>query len=72
MIQKGEPAVHSPAQRAAKALPALVVAAGLALAADPPGRAASPGEANASQAKPARLIAYITTDDGSQATVYDK
>jgi quercetin dioxygenase-like cupin family protein len=35
--------MHSPAQRAAKALPAVVVAAGLALAADPPGRAA-PGE----------------------------
>jgi len=146
--------VHSPAQRAAKALPALVVAAGLALAADPPGRAASTGEgateklifseklpnvpgktltvvevdyrpggfsaphrhpasgfvfayvlsgtirsqvegepervysagqswteppnahhivsANASKAKPARLIAYIIADDGAQATVYDK
>src|SRR2546425_12098202 len=36
--------MHSPAQRAAKAPPALVVAAGLALAADPPGRAASTGE----------------------------
>ncbi len=36
--------MHCPAQRAVKALPALVVAAGLALAADPPGRAASTGE----------------------------
>jgi quercetin dioxygenase-like cupin family protein len=36
--------MHSPARRAAKALPVLVVAAGLALAADPPGRAARPGE----------------------------
>jgi quercetin dioxygenase-like cupin family protein len=36
--------MHSPARRAAKALPGLVVAAGLALAADPPGRAASTGE----------------------------
>ena len=36
--------MHSPARRSAKALPGLVVAAGLALAADPPGRAASTGE----------------------------
>src|SRR5262245_50922840 len=43
-LMKGEPAMHSPARRAAKALPGLVVAAGLALAADPPGRAASTGE----------------------------
>jgi len=28
--------------------------------------------ANASKTKPARLIAYIITDDGVQATVYDK
>jgi quercetin dioxygenase-like cupin family protein len=145
--------MHSPAQRAAKALPALVVAAALALAADPPGRAASTGEgaterqifsgklpnvpgktltvvgvdyrpggfsaphrhpasgfvfayvlsgtirsqvegepegvysagqswteppnahhvvsANASNAEPARLIAYVIADDGAQATVYD-
>src|SRR5262245_45708265 len=36
--------MHSPERRAATALPGLVVAAGLALAADPPGRAASMGE----------------------------
>ena len=36
--------MHSPARRAAKALAALVVAAGLVLAAAPPGRAASTGE----------------------------
>ena len=36
--------MHGPAQGTLKALPALVVAAGLALAADPPGRAASTGE----------------------------
>ena len=35
--------MHSPAHRAAKTLPAVVVAAGLALGADPPGGAA-PGE----------------------------
>src|SRR5262245_35880146 len=45
MIRKGEPAMHSsPARRAAKALTGLVVAAGLALAADAPGQAASTGE----------------------------
>src|SRR5262245_23566661 len=44
MITEGEPPMHPPARRAAKALPGLVVAAGLALAADPPGRAASTGE----------------------------
>jgi quercetin dioxygenase-like cupin family protein len=146
--------MHSPARRAAKALPGLVVAAGLALAADPPGRAASTGEGatekqifseklpnvpgktltvvevdyrpggfsaphrhpasgfvfayvlsgtirsqvegeplrvysagqswteppnahhlvsvNASKTKPARLIAYIIADDGTQPTVYEK
>ena len=144
----------SPARRAAKAVIGLVVAAGLALAADSPGQAASTGEgetvkqifsqklpnapgktltvvqvdyrpggfsaahrhpasgfvfayvlsgtirsqlegeplnvysagqtwteppnahhivsANASKTKPARLIAYIIADDGSEATVYDK
>ena len=36
--------MHSLAQRAAKALPVLVVAAGFALAADPAGRADSTGE----------------------------
>ena len=36
--------MHSPLRRAAKALAGLVVAAGLALAATPPGRAASIGE----------------------------
>ena len=36
--------MHSPTRRAAKALPGLVVAAGLALAADPPGSAPSTGE----------------------------
>jgi quercetin dioxygenase-like cupin family protein len=36
--------MHSSARRAAKALPVLLVAAGLALAADPPERAASTGE----------------------------
>ncbi len=36
--------MHSPARRAAKALAALVVAAGLVLAAAPPGRSASTGE----------------------------
>ena len=36
--------MHSPARRAAKALAGLVVVAGLALAAAPPGRAASTGE----------------------------
>src|SRR4029453_1467686 len=36
--------MHSPARRAAKALAGLVVAAGLALAAAPPGRSASTGE----------------------------
>src|SRR5262245_31538520 len=36
--------MHSPARRAAKAVPGLVVAAGLALAADPPGRTPSIGE----------------------------
>src|SRR5499425_3088154 len=36
--------MHSPARRAAKALAGLVVAAGLVLAAVPPGRAASAGE----------------------------
>ena len=36
--------MHSPARRAAKALTGLVVAAGLALAAASPGRAASTGE----------------------------
>jgi len=45
MITEGEPAMHSsPARRAAKALTGLVVAAGLALAADSPGQAASTGE----------------------------
>src|SRR5262249_52536208 len=45
MITEGGPAMHSfPARRAAKALTGLVVAAGLALAADPPGQAASTGE----------------------------
>src|SRR5262245_14499395 len=44
MITEGEPAMRSPARRAAKALPGLVVAAGLALAATPAGRAASTGE----------------------------
>src|SRR5262245_40742047 len=45
MITEGEPAMHSsPAQRAAKPLTGLVVAAGLAPAADPPGQAASTGE----------------------------
>src|SRR5262249_42457956 len=48
MITEGEPAMHSfPARRAAKALTGLVVAAGLALAADPPGQAASTGEGGA-------------------------
>ena len=36
--------MHSPARRAAKALAGLVVAAGLVLAAAPPGRATSTGE----------------------------
>ena len=36
--------MHSPARHTAKALASLVVAAGLALAADPAGRAASTGE----------------------------
>jgi len=36
--------MHSPARRAAKALAGLVVAAGLVLAAAPPGRSASTGE----------------------------
>ena len=36
--------MHSPARRAAKAMPALVVAVGLALAADPPSRAVSTSE----------------------------
>src|SRR5262245_48764548 len=51
MITEGEPAMHSfPARRAAKALTGLVVAAGLALVADPPGprdtarKAAATGE----------------------------
>jgi quercetin dioxygenase-like cupin family protein len=44
MITEGEPAMHSPLRRAAKALAGLVVAAGFALAAAPPGRAASIGE----------------------------
>ena len=41
--------MHSPARRAAKALPGLVVAAGLALAAGPPGRAPSTGEGTEKQ-----------------------
>jgi quercetin dioxygenase-like cupin family protein len=44
MITEGEPAMHSPLRRAAKALAGLVVAAGFALAAAPPGGAASIGE----------------------------
>jgi len=36
--------MHSPARRAVKALPVLIVAAGLALAADPPGTQSRPGE----------------------------
>src|SRR6516164_8895229 len=44
MITEGEPAMHSATRRAVKALLGLVLAAGLALAADPPGRAASIGE----------------------------
>jgi endoribonuclease L-PSP len=44
MITEGEPAMHSPLRRAAKALAGLAVAAGLALAAAPPGRAASIGK----------------------------
>jgi quercetin dioxygenase-like cupin family protein len=42
--QSGEPTMYSPTRRAAKALAGLVVAAGVALAADPPGGTASPGE----------------------------
>src|SRR5262249_58029176 len=45
MITEGQPAMDScRARRAAKALTGLVVAVGLALAADPPGQAASTGE----------------------------
>src|SRR5262245_66604042 len=48
MITEGEPAMHSSlARRAAKALTGLVVAAGLALAADQPGHGASTGEGEA-------------------------
>ena len=42
--QSGEPTMYSPTRRAAKALAGLVIAAGLALDAGPPARAASPGE----------------------------
>src|SRR5215510_2168569 len=44
MITEGEPAMHSPLRRTAKALAGLAVVAGFALAAAPPGRAASTGE----------------------------
>src|SRR5215831_11023364 len=44
MITEGKPAMHSPTRYAAKAPAGLVVVAGFALAATPPGRAASIGE----------------------------